>query len=129
MARSLLRTTLALVGVLALPGCAALTQVAGLTVSPQAAAVAVNAFDALEAAGTVYISLKTCGPAAPVPCKTVDAARKVVAAVQSGRIARNEVEALLAASAGGPIPVASYQTLQGAIVALQSASTVYGSLQ
>lgn len=113
---------LLLVPALALAGCASFGNFTGInpTVSPQAADVAVNTFDALEAAATAYNQLPLCAAGASIACHTAGAKAAIKPAILTGRTARNELEAALKASGGAAIPVLSWNNLQSAITTLQS---------
>jgi hypothetical protein len=115
------------VGALALGGCSTISTLTGASVSPQSALVAANSFDALETAATSYLQLPACATPSPtgVVCRNAAAAKAIGPAVRSGRTARNQIEALLAANSGAAIPVATLATLQAAIASLQSIYTQY----
>ena len=116
---------LVLVAGLALGGCSTISTLTGSSVSPQAAVVAANSFDALETAATAYLQLPPCTTTQLAACRNARAAKAIGPAVRSGRVARNQVEALLVANQGGRIPVATMSTLQAAISTLQSIYTQY----
>lgn len=120
---------LALALLLPLCGCNTLTNaynsLTGTSVSPQAAVVAANSFDALETAATAYLSLPACTTTQLAACRNATATKAIVPAVRSGRTARNQIEALLQANNGAAIPAASMATLQAAIATLQSVYTQY----
>jgi hypothetical protein len=89
----------------------------GASVSPTQIIVAGNAFDALEATATQYL----------LYCKSVKYAiqvcalgnrKPVVAAVRSGRAARNQLEPYVVSGTAGPSAI--YNTLAAAINTLQS---------
>lgn len=114
---------------LALPillgGCATFSLITGSSVSPQAAIAAANAFDAIEPAATVYLRLPPCGPTVAPTCRNAAAVAKLVPAIRSGRVARNQLEALLTANGGAAIPIATYNTLEAAITTLQAVNTQF----
>jgi hypothetical protein len=121
---------LAILGALALAtvlsGCNTLSVISGAAISPQSADVAINSFDVLEASATAYLSLPTCGaPGATVVCKNLTAAAKIIPAVKSGRVARDQILALLNANSGAAIPVATYNTLEAVITTLQGVNSAY----
>ena len=121
---------LAILGALALAtalsGCNTLSVISGAAISPQSADVAINSFDVLEASATAYLSLPTCGaPSATVVCKNLTAAAKIIPAVKSGRVARDQILALLNANSGAAIPVATYNTLEAVITTLQGVNSAY----
>lgn len=117
-----------------LSGCAGLTTVEnaigaveGTSISPQAAATAIYAFNAVEAVATGYGQLPSCNtPGAPITCNTPQAIAAIKPAILSGRAARVSLRALLQSSGGAAIPVASYNTLEAAISSLQSVYVQYG---
>lgn len=117
--------TLLLVGALALGGCATYNNLTGAKVSPQSALVAANSFDALETVATGYLQLPPCTTTQWAACRNATAAKRIGPAVRAGRVARNQVEALLAANNGNAIPVVTMDTLQSAITTLQSIYTQY----
>jgi hypothetical protein len=94
-------------------------QISNTSVPPSVALVAANSFDALEAVATAYLQLPPCGGAVVV-CRQPAAVANIVPAVRSGRVARNQIESLLSANSGAPIPIASYNTLTAAISTLQA---------
>ena len=121
---------LAILGALALAtvlsGCNTLSVISGAAISPQSADVAINSFDVLEASATAYLSLPTCGaPGATVVCKNLTAAAKIIPAVKSGRVARDQILALLNANSGAAIPVATYNSLEAVITTLQGVNSAY----
>lgn len=118
---------LVLLPVIALAGCSTIGNVTGFnpTVSPKAALVAVNTFDALEAAATAYNQLPLCAPASSIACHSATAKAAIRPAVLTGRTARNQVEAALTESGGAAIPILSMNTLQSAIATLQSLYSQY----
>lgn len=106
-------------------GCAQLENAwnaaTGASVSPQVVIVAANSFDALEATATNYITLPACtGSNGPV-CADPAAVAKIVPAVRAGRIARDNLEAFLAAHPDELGPSGLYDALTGAISTLQGA--------
>ncbi len=64
------------------------------TVSPQAIYIARNAFDAVEVSATNYLTLKKCPVAAPF-CRDPAATAKLIPAIRSGRVARNNATQFL----------------------------------
>jgi hypothetical protein len=78
------------VACLAMAGCQALKSITSATVSPTAVVVAANAFDAVKATATNYISYCTPNPA-PAGC-TDAAIQKLIPAVRAGTDARNSLE-------------------------------------
>ena len=120
-----LKLAFAAVALLGLSGCAAFNAITGATVSPQAASVIVNSFDASETVATAYLQLPQCATGGPVTCRKPAAVATIVPAVRSGRVARDQIMSLLNANNGGAIPVASYNTLQAAITSLQAVYSTY----
>lgn len=123
-----------LVVAFALSGCAGLTTienaigtVEGTSISPQAAATAIYAFNAVETVATGYGQLPSCNKAgAPITCNTPQALAAIKPAILSGRAAKNNLLGLLQSNNGGAIPVASYNTLEAAISSLQNVYVQYG---
>jgi len=113
---------LVLLGAIILGGCSTFSLITGSAVSPQAAYAAANAFDVLEPVATTYLALPPCGAQ---PCRNAAAVAKIVPAVRAGRVARNQVEALLTANNGGAISIATYNTLEAAITTLQAVNTQF----
>jgi hypothetical protein len=114
---------------LALSGCAAIQQdwaiVTGATVSPAAVIVAGNAFDAVEATATNYLTF--CKANRTVAgCGSYVAARKaILPAVRSGRVARNNLENFLTANPGQLGPSGLYNALVTSINTLQAVAAQY----
>lgn len=73
---------------------ATVESVATGTVSPSAIYVARNAFDTIEVSATNYLSLKRCPTNAPF-CRDPVATAKLVPAIRSGRVARNNASQFL----------------------------------
>src|SRR5665647_934483 len=98
--------------VLSLAGCAKLTAdynaITGATVSPTAVIVAANAFDAVEATATNYLTLKKCSATTGPVCRNVAATKVIIPAVRSGRTARNNLEAFMQANPGVLGPTGLY---------------------
>src|SRR5689334_80976 len=97
----------------------------GATVSPTAVYVAANSFDALEATATNYLKLPKCGGSATV-CRSPTVTAKILPAVRSGRVARNNLETFLAQHPGQLGPSGDYAALTTAISTLQSIYAQYG---
>lgn len=64
------------------------------TVSPQAIYIARNAFDTVEVSATNYLTLKKCPTNAPF-CRDPVATAKLIPAIRSGRVARNNATQFL----------------------------------
>lgn len=114
----------------ALGGCAQLTTAydlaTGSVVSSTDVIVAANVFDGLEATATNYLRLKPCTGANGPVCRFPQATAPIVAAVRSGRTARNNLEAAIKASPNGAITlVDTYSALKTAIAQLQSIYSTY----
>ncbi len=127
-----LQTRSAMAGALLLlvGGCAniqnAYDTLTGVTVSPTAVYVAVNAFDAVEASATNYLRLprcKTTGPA--VVCRSPAATAAIIPAVRSGRVARNNLRQFLKDHPGQLGPKGLYDALTGTTATLQSVLGTY----
>ncbi len=108
-----------------LAGCASLTTLAGATVNPNYAYAAAQTFDAAETTADAYLRLPPCAAGGPPLCRKAAAVKAIVPAIRTGRTARKAVVAALQAANGGAIPVASYNTLQGAIETLNAAYANY----
>lgn len=119
----------ALVSTVLLGGCAAELQklqtawsvVSSASVSPTQIIVTANAFDALEATATQYLLYCKSVNYAPQPC-ALGNRKPVVAAVRSGRAARNQLETYAAQGNVGPSGI--YNTLIAAITTLQNSNLV-----
>lgn len=127
MRKVLLAVSLAL----GLSGCAeiqplwdAYNAVSGTTVSPQAAYVTANAFDAAKVTATQYFVY--CRPRLSTPICSADNRRAVIKYVKAGTAARNQLETYL--QSGAPAPKAIFDTLKAAVDSLQS-SVISGALQ
>ena len=118
--KTIIRTSLL---ALALAGCstiqAAIGVVTGTTVTPGAAVIAANAFDAVEATGTVYLQLPTCPTATPI-CKSQSAVNAIVPAIRTGRTARNALEGAVMAANGSPVSATLLSALQAQTSTLQA---------
>ena len=99
----------AVVIALALAGCQVLSTIEGTTISPTAMYVALNAYKAVERTGTNYVVY--CTPAVkPAGCSAA-AVQQIVTALAAGNVARNNLEAYIAANPGALGPVALYNAL------------------
>lgn len=114
---------------LSLGGCASLQQkwdaVTGATVDPTAVIVAANSFDALEATATSYLTFCKANRALPVCSSYVAARKKILPAVRSGRVARNNLETFLQQNPGQLGPSGLYNALTAAIGTLQGVVAQY----
>ena len=110
-----------------LGGCANLTNawntVTGASVSPTAVYVARNSFDALEATSTNYITYCKVHPAT-YGCSKV-AISKLIPAVRSGRVARNNLIQFQKNNPGALGTSGLYDALVSATNTLQSIATQY----
>lgn len=102
-----------------LAGCAqvqtAWNLVSGASVSPTTIIVAANAFDAAEVSAAQYLVYCKTNSASAGCTKAIEG--NVVAAVRSGRAARNALEPYITGSKAGPS--ALYNTLIAAVTTLQ----------
>lgn len=115
---------------LGLGACSTLQQdyaiITGATVSPAAVIVAGNAYDALEATATNYLTFCKANRAV-VGCGNYVAARaQILPAVRAGRVARNNLESFLTANPGQLGPSGLYNALVTAINTLQGVAVQYG---
>jgi hypothetical protein len=116
---------------LALAGCASnpftkvWSTITSATVDPTTVVVASNSFDALEATATNYLKLVRCnGTNGPV-CRNPAATAKIIPAVRSGRVARNNLEQFLKDNPGQLGPSGLYNALVASINTLQGVYTTY----
>jgi len=116
---------LLILALLGLSGCQAWGIISGLSVTPQAAVVTINTFDALETIATGYIQLPACVKNGSVVCRNPTAVANIVPAVKSGRVARDEILTLLQQNQGNAVPVANINTLEAAINTLQAVYAQY----
>lgn len=124
-----MRKLLVLALLLGLGGCANLQNDWNLLTSAQVTyttvAVAANTFDALEATATAYLKLPKCSATSGSICRSPSATAKIVPAVRSGRVARNNLEQFFATNPGALGPAGLYNALQAAITTLQSVIAQY----
>jgi hypothetical protein len=95
------------------------------SISPEAVVIAVNSFDALEATATNYLRLERCNGANGPICRDPAATSKLVPAIRSGRVARNNLEQFLKDHPGQLGPSGLYDALQTAITTIQNVITQY----
>lgn len=113
----------------ALGGCATVSKdwgiLTGSTVSPQAVIVAGNAYDAIEASATNYLTF--CKANRTVAgCKGYVSARAaILPAIRAGRVARNNLEAFLIANPGQLGPTGLYNALIAAVNTMQDIASQY----
>lgn len=107
--------------VLSLGACAEIQKIesslTGATVSPTAVYIASNAFDALEATATNYLSLPKCGTGI---CRNAAATAQIIPAIRSGRVARNNLRTFLKTNPGQLGPAGDYAALQSAVDTLKA---------
>ena len=82
--------------------------------TPNQVAIAVNAYNAAVATGTAYLKLPLCGSP---PCRTAALSQTVYTSLKSGRVARTQLLAALAANQSAPIT--AIQALQAAQAVIQ----------
>ena len=119
---------LSLVGALlalTLSGCATISTLTGTTISPTQIVVAGNAFDAVEATATNYLSLPACVSGGTKICRDPAIVAKIVPLVRAGRKERIALETYSTANGGAPAPVTLFDTLQATIASLQSLFASY----
>lgn len=120
---------LALALTLGLGGCAstsignAISLATGASVSPGAVYIARNSFDALEVTATNYISYCTAHQGATGCSHT--AIRKIIPAVRSGRVARNNLIQFQAQNPGALGPAGLYNALVTATNTLTAIQAQY----
>lgn len=103
-------------------GWSALT---GATVSPKAVIVAANAFDALEATATNYLTLKRCDGRNGPLCRDPKATAIIVPAVRSGRAARDELIQFVKDHPGQLGPTGPFDVLKSATATLKQTLDIY----
>jgi hypothetical protein len=116
---------LLIIALLGLGGCQAWSVISGLSVTPQAAVVTINTFDALETIATGYLQLPACVKNGSVVCRNPAAVQSIVPAVKAGRVSRDEILTLLQQNQGNAVPVANINTLEAIINTLQSVYAQY----
>lgn len=113
---------------LSLGGCAQLQNawdtVTGARVSPQVVYVSINVFDGFERTATNYLRLCHSAPSNPVCSKTAEV--QIVNAVRSGRTARNNLRAFMAAHPDALGAAGVYDAFTAASDTLKSALQTYG---
>lgn len=112
-----------------LTACANLTNAWNVLTASQVTAsevaVAGNTFDGLEAIATGYLRLVRCNGANGPICRDPVATPKIIAAVRSGRVARNNLEQFFKDHPGQLGPSGLYDALQTSISTLQSVFAQY----
>jgi len=117
------RKLLILTLVLSLGGCAnvqyAWDKLTSTQVTPQVVAVTGNTFDALEATATGYLRLPKCTEDNDPVCRDPVVSAKVIKAVRSGRVARNNLIQFFKDHPGQLGPAGLYDAFQTSISTLQ----------
>lgn len=112
-----------------LASCASLTKtydiITGATVSPAAVIVIGNAFDALEVTATNYLVFCRSNRTSPACSGYVAARKQILPAVRSGRVARNNLEAFMAANPGALGPSGLYNAVVASVNTLQTVVQTY----
>lgn len=115
--------------VVTLPACdriSAIIQIAtSASVSPNLIFIAANTFDGLEVTATNYLRLSRCTGANGPVCRDPEAAEKIIATVQSGRIVRNKMRQFLRDHPGQLGIQGDYDALKESIATLQTIFTKY----
>ena len=103
----------------------------GATVDPQAVIIESNAFDGVERTATNYLRLVKCSSATGPICRDPQVTKKLVPAIRSGRVARNNLQAFLVQHPGQLGPQGLYDALAAAVNTLQTiiAQNNIGGLQ
>jgi len=95
------------------------------TVSPTAVTVAVNLFDGVEATATNYLRLPKCTATSGAVCRNKAVAVQIIAAVKSGRVARNNLEQFLAGHQTALGVQGDYDAINAAVNTLQAILAQY----
>jgi hypothetical protein len=101
-------------------GCSTLTAISGLatsSVTPTEALIAANAYDAIEAGGTAFLTYCHTNKDVPATCIAANR-RSVIQYIRAGRAARNQVETYVQTSTS--IPAAVYNAMVTATTNLKS---------
>jgi len=113
--------------IIGLAGCTnlqnAYNTLSGVSVSPVAVYVARNSFDALEATATNYILY--CKPHPTTPGCSKTAIAKLIPAIRSGRVARNNLIQFQRDNPGALGPAGLYNALITATNTIQAIATQY----
>lgn len=94
-----------------------LTQVASASVTPTEAIVAANAFDAIKAGATGFLTYCVSNQTSPA-CSATNR-RNVISYTRSGTAARNQIETYIS-TGGTSVPSALYNTLVAAVTNLKA---------
>lgn len=111
---------------MAMAGCSAvksLPTLSAVTINPTMVIVAANSFDAVEATASNY--LRYCTPAVQPKGCSATAIAKIIPAIRSGRIARNNLEAFLKANPGQLGLTGDYAALLAATDTLRQIEAQY----
>lgn len=136
------RIILPIVLALALAGCAQMKNlwdgigaISGTTVSGQTVLIAAKTFDGVEIFATNYLSLRRCASDTRPICRESSATPIIKGAIQSGRIARNNLKTQLRAACAvefaatqnctAGIPIVNYNTLVAATNTIKDATAAY----
>jgi hypothetical protein len=129
--KNILRAALLAVGLFAVAGCTAVDRVTTaydvLTtakVSRSAVVIARSTFDALEVTATNYLRLKRCDGSSAI-CRDPSISRTVIAAVRSGRVARDGLTVYFRSHPGELGPSGLYDALVAANNTLQASLATY----
>jgi hypothetical protein len=98
--------------------------ITGATVDPQSVIVASNIFDGLQRTATNYLRLKKCNGSTPI-CRDPGATGKIIPAIRSGRVARNNLQQFMKDHPGQLGPTGLYDALEASISTLQLAFAQY----
>ena len=107
----------------AISGCVT-TDTTVATLTPQEVYVGANAFDAVEATATNYLTMPLC-PKATL-CRTAAETNAIVKPIRLGRKARSAIEAYIAANPGASVPVSLASALSADVASLQAVLAQYG---
>ena len=87
--------------------------------TPNQVVIAINTYNAAVATGTQYLRLPLCLPTLVLPCRTQPLSQSVYTALRTGRAARKQLLAALAANQAAPLT---------ALGALQAAYSVISQI-
>ncbi len=100
-------------------GCALFNATSDLQVSPQAVYIAANSFNVAEITATNYLRLPKCKSTSNVFCRSPVATARIIPAIRSGRMARDELEIFIQNNPGKFGPSGTYNILIAANNTLQ----------
>ena len=95
----------------------------GATVDPQAVIIESNIADGLQRTATNYLQLTKCNGSNGPICRDPAVTKKLIPAVRSLRVARNNLQAFLVQHPGQLGPQGLYDALSAAVSTLQSIIT------